>query len=88
MTDRLTREDERHCKLLADIEVGLVEPYFVDVDDGFYSYEIELDNHIGCELIELHAWTESHPRIVHVRRSPSCRPKIRRELCYRNTTYP
>jgi hypothetical protein len=85
VTDRLTPEDVAHCRLLAEIEVRLKVPYFVDVQDGWYHERIEVET----EDFEVRSYGSSKSRTwteVRHRRVP-CDPVIpryRTELRYRD----
>jgi hypothetical protein len=80
----LTPEEIAHCRLVAEIEAGLKIPYFVQVEDGYYTEELIIDHPPECVLIEVTRLDESVPTYVHGRRAPCCKPRYRWELRYRD----
>lgn len=79
MTD-LSEEDLAHCRLLAEIEAGILEPHFVRVPDGFYTRRVVLDR------IEVGMFHPDDPPTEAEWREEPCRvPRYRSELRYRRT---
>ena len=63
-------------------EVGLVEPFFAEVPDGFYTHRVVMDS-----LPEVGYFTGDEPPVLADYHLEPCRiPRTRRELRWRTTT--
>ena len=77
----LTDADLAHARMLAEIEVGILEPYFVDVPDGHYTRRWVPDG-----LPEVGYFAEDAVPTTAAGHYEPCRiPRFRKELRYRRT---